>query len=140
MGLLGVLALGVAGCGELDDAGPSNGAIVVEQPPGSPAPVTYEEMCRHYCGTLEETVIYSCLGSGSSTADCAARYPDTAARCEELRCAPRRVEHSLCLVQCDTLGTHYAGYCDQQIADADRCVDPAASKVETCRLGCGPRP
>lgn len=137
MGLLGVLALGVAGCGEADDAGPSNGAIVVERPPGSPAPVTYEEMCRHYCWTLEKTVIYNCLASGTGPDECAARFPDWATRCEELRCAPRLVERSLCLLQCDALANQYATYCDQATADADRCAQPAAAQDQACRAGCG---
>jgi hypothetical protein len=136
--LLGFLALGAAGCGEADDPSGSEGAIVVAKPPGGPAPVTYEAMCRHYCETLETTVVLSCLASGGSAADCAARFPAWADRCEELRCAPRLVEPSLCLVQCDALANQYATYCGQASADAARCAQPAASQAQACRAGCGP--
>jgi hypothetical protein len=135
IGILGFLALAMAGCGEEgDDA--ENGAIVVQQPPGS-QPVTYEAMCRHYCEALEHTVVYNCLVSDSADT-CAARFTAWADRCEELRCAPRLVERSLCLAQCDSLAATRAAYCGRAQPDDGRCAEPAATDDASCRAGCGP--
>jgi hypothetical protein len=136
IGILGFLALATAGCGEEgDDA--ANSAIVVQQPPGSPVPVTYEAMCRHYCESLERTVVYNCLVS--DTADtCAARFTAWADGCEELRCATRLVERPLCLAQCDSLAATRAAYCGQAQPGDERCAEPAATQDDACRAGCGP--
>lgn len=137
IGLLGILALAAAGCGDTGDEGSSNGAIVVQKPPGSPTPVTYEAMCRHYCEALERTVVYNCLVSDTTVDACTARFAGWADECEELRCAPRRVEPSLCLVQCDALAANYTAYCEQAQADPGLCAESPAAHDAACRAGCG---
>jgi hypothetical protein len=148
---LGALLVGfstvaaLAGCGE-PSSGDQHALVTVTGAPvdsSAPAvepttPVTYEQMCRHYCETLESTVIYRCLGGGEDEATCRERFAGHADQCESLRCAPRLVQPSLCLLQCDSLARVYAPVCgalDAPLGGSICPVTPAASD-EACRAGC----
>jgi hypothetical protein len=101
----------------------------------TPLPGTYEAMCLHYCETLEETLVYSCLVSVGAD-DCASRFMGTVAQCVDLRCTPKLVTPSLCLVQCDALTTNQSSYCKTAPATAPVCASPPAAQNQACRAGC----
>jgi hypothetical protein len=99
----------------------------------------YETMCRHYCRTLEETLLYRCAGSGGQVATCRENASGTTGRCYELRCAPKLVEPSLCFTQCDSLARFYDPFCaNPGPATADVCASPPAEHDRACREGCSP--
>jgi hypothetical protein len=106
-------------------------------PPTAPAS-SYEQMCRHYCRTLEETLLYYCLGTGADRATCMERFPDHAARCYQDRCAPQLVPVSLCPRQCDSLAPHYEAVCATRAIGQDPlCPSSPAEHDRACRAGCG---
>jgi hypothetical protein len=120
--------------GDTDAAAP---AQAVTSPVGAPVPIpgSYEAMCRHYCETLEKTLVYACLVQGRDD-DCTTRFLGTTARCIDLRCAPRLVEPSLCLVQCDALEANESSYCETAPVPDPVCATPPATRNEVCHAGC----
>jgi hypothetical protein len=121
------------------DAGsPAEAGTPAEAGVPDPQAGTYEAMCRHYCETLEQTLVYACLASASGDAAvCAERFQGTTAQCHDLRCVPRRVEASLCLQQCDSLASSYAGVCGTAgVGPESVCPSPAAAHDDACRAGC----
>jgi hypothetical protein len=101
----------------------------------TPLPGTYEAMCLHYCETLEKTLVYGCLASVHAD-DCASRLLGTVAQCVDLRCAPKLVTPSLCLLQCDSLAMSQSSYCKTAQDDASACVAPPATQNQDCGAGC----
>lgn len=130
--------------GDQPDAGsPDAGA----PPPRDPS---YEAMCRHYCKTLERTLVYACIGAGAPTADeCVVLHAGTTAQCFELRCVPGRVTASLCSVQCGVAADKYDAVCgttgDATAAAAPRpgglfCSPEAEREDAACDSGCAVQP
>jgi hypothetical protein len=97
----------------------------------------YATMCRHYCETLKDSFIYSCLGSGGDLNGCTgkARFYD---QCYDLRCVPPgRVQPSLCLTQCDVLARGYEPVCGSaDAATMSVCPTSPAEHDSACRAGC----
>jgi hypothetical protein len=108
--------------------------IVLDQLPDA-SPPDYVAMCRHYCEALHETGIYVCAKRSNDAAGCKETTP-TADLCYELRCAPRLVEPSLCLTQCDSLRVVYDELCADGTGPADLCATPSAEHDRGCRDGC----
>lgn len=98
-------------------------------------PGTYAAMCQHYCETLQETLVYSCLVSVAAD-DCVSRFQGAAAQCVDLRCASKLVTPSLCLVQCDALARNQSTYCETAPATVPVCASPQATQDEGCRSAC----
>jgi hypothetical protein len=97
----------------------------------------YDAMCLHYCKTLQETDVLACLSSGRYDADCAAATASTTDTCFDLRCRPRRVDVSLCLIQCDALARFYTGRCPVAGNASDpSCASSQADHDAACRSGC----
>jgi hypothetical protein len=101
------------------------------------APTGYEAMCRHYCQTLEQTLLYRCLEAEGPSAGCAGRFEGTTAQCFDLRCVPMKVPPYLCPVQCDSLATFYQPACARaDLAGDPLCALPAGEHDRLCRQGC----
>jgi hypothetical protein len=112
------------------DAGSVPDAVA---PPGD----SYDAMCLHYCKTLEETDVLACASSGRDDASCADAASSTTTTCVDGRCAPHRVELSLCLTQCDALARFYADRCPEAGSTTDRlCPSSRVDHDATCRAGC----
>jgi hypothetical protein len=93
-------------------------------------------MCRNYCGALEQTLVYACIGraQGDATA-CAERHAGTETQCWEARCAPGLVQQPTCYAQCDSLANAYAAACTAN-ATLFVCATPPAAHDAACRAGC----
>jgi hypothetical protein len=119
------------------DAAPDAGAPETGAEPDAEAPSGYEAMCRHYCQTLEQTLLYACLDSDGPDAGCADRFAGTSQQCFELRCVPHRVPPSLCPVQCDALARYYRPACARpDLSGSPLCAVPADERDRLCREGC----
>jgi hypothetical protein len=111
---------------------------------GTPTPTpgngSYETMCRNYCGALEQTLVYACIGRGQGDeASCAARHAGTEVQCWQGRCAAGQVQQSLCFTQCDSLAAAYAAACGangENATDLFVCATPPAAHDAACRAGC----
>jgi hypothetical protein len=157
--LLVLVILPLVGCDEgrvlqplqstADGAAPEDPAVPevpVEPDAGAPdadpgldlaAPADAPAMCRHYCQTLEQTLLYSCLQSDGPAGGCAARFEGTTQRCLDLRCAPRLVSSELCLTQCDALARFYGPACARpDLTGTQLCALPAGERDRLCREGC----
>jgi hypothetical protein len=145
---IGLMIIGMAACDDGTVAGdraltahPTATPDTPEVPPEPGSATDYAGMCRHYCETLAQTVLYLCLNRGSASADCAGPVQGDADRCYELRCVPRLVQPSLCLRQCEALATQYEPFCTN--ADVTRealCPSSPEAHDRECRLGCGTAP
>jgi hypothetical protein len=108
---------------------------------GGPAPTnpvlgSYAAMCRNYCGALEQTQVYACIGRAQGDATtCAERFTGTETQCWDLRCAPGLIQQSTCYAQCDSLATSYADACTAN-PDLFVCATPPAAHDAACRAGC----
>ena len=124
------------------DPEPADAGMPAEAGASDPQAGTYEAMCRHYCETLEETLVYGCLASGMGDADaCAQRFAGTTAQCYDLRCVPRRVEAPLCVQQCDGLASSYAVVCGTAgVVTEPLCPSPSTAHDDACRAGCALAP
>jgi hypothetical protein len=164
VGLLwAVAAVGWSACDHQDttDTDPTTNATIlstVVRPPSSadPAPTVveppaappshpsdgssdYDRMCRHYCGMLQDTLLFVCVGAGGEAATCQQSATTTVERCFELRCVSRRVTQSLCFTQCDSLAAQYDSACAAVTpANEPVCTSPSADHDRSCREGCGP--
>jgi len=97
---------------------------------------SYGAMCRNYCGALEQTQVYACIGRAQGdAASCAERFTGTETQCWDLRCAPGLVQPSTCYAQCDSLANAYAGACSAN-PDLFVCATPPAAHDAACRAGC----
>jgi hypothetical protein len=104
--------------------------------PTNPAVGSYAAMCRNYCGALEQTQVYACIGrSQGDAAACAERFTGTETQCWDVRCAPGLVQPSTCYAQCDSLAAAYAGACSAN-PDLFVCATPPATHDAACRDGC----
>jgi hypothetical protein len=124
---------------------PADPAATVVEPPATPPlrpiddPSDYDRMCRHYCGMLQDTLIFYCVGAGDDAATCQHTAATTVERCFELRCSSKRVTQSLCFTQCDSLATQYDFTCAAiTAANESVCTSPSADHDRACREGCGP--
>jgi len=131
------------GPGAIDDSrGTADAGAATPPSTSTPPPAVvddgYEAMCRHYCAALQETDFYACLGRGDRTeSECATSVATYAGQCWDLRCAPRLVRWSLCLVQCDSLDRFYQPACGSVApASTSACPSSAADHDAECRAGC----
>jgi hypothetical protein len=165
-------AMALAGCDDWNDRGslpltavepapvntitPTSGADAgtLAEPPASgdtgapaitPSSGSYETMCRNYCGALEQTLVYACIGGAQyDAATCGARFAGTETQCWEIRCVPKLVEPGLCPTQCDSLAAAYASACGANGTSPAGalfvCETPPAVHDAACRAGCAVDP